>query len=259
MFIVNKHPVFKYVEFFIRDCMASSFPPESVVILGYQELPMSELDRYIASGLSVYMYQFEQLTEGCAWLSEDNLAKLRKASMVIDYDRKNIGVLEKYGIRAVHNLIGYTDIIDVGYNSVQDIDVLFCGVITGRRAEILHGIAGQMAVSGHNMVMYYGDLFDGNILSRSKIFLNIHYYEAARQEQIRMHPALCNGKYIISEPSQHNYYGALVDEVSVDAMANRIRQVLDDGSWNCPALIRSKYMTFTDAVITYNNDRIKGK
>lgn len=257
MFIVNKHPVFKYVELFIRDRMSFAFPENSVVILGYQELAMAELEKYVSSGLLIFIYQFEQLTEGCSWLSEENLAKLRKATLVIDYDHRNIAVLERYGIRAVHNLLGYTDLIDVNCTPHKDIDVLFCGVITGRRSEILHHIAGKLASSGYNMSMYYGDLFANNILVRSKIFLNIHYYNASRQEQVRMHPALCNGNYIISEPSHRNYYGALVDEVPTDMIADRILSVLSDESWNRKDLIKSKYMMFTDATITYNNDRIK--
>jgi hypothetical protein len=85
------------------------------------------------------------------------------------------------------------------------------------------------------MIWAYGLDFDAldEYISRSKIILNLHMSEPYnRQEQIRMFYPLINGKCIISEKSQYNYYGDMIFEYDgTPALVNGIREVIDSGKW----------------------------
>jgi hypothetical protein len=53
-------------------------------------------------------------------------------------------------------------------------------------------------------------------IRRSKVILNLHAFEPwNRQEQPRIFYALINGKYVLSEVSQINYFGDYIQQFSL--------------------------------------------
>jgi hypothetical protein len=85
-----------------------------------------------------------------------------------------------------------------------DIDVLFYGSLNDRRREVLQGIerAGLAAGKRNLRVVHaygaYGASRDA-LVSRAKIVLNLHFYEAKVFEVVRVSQLLANGRFVISE------------------------------------------------------------
>jgi hypothetical protein len=93
-------------------------------------------------------------------------------------------------------------------NSVRQsppIDVLFYGSMNERRKAVLQDLARDLSVKA--LFGAYGPERDAWI-ARSKIVLNIHYYERQILEQVRISYLLNNRRFVLSEQSARNPYGA---------------------------------------------------
>jgi hypothetical protein len=121
---------------------------------------------------------------------------------VWDYSNANITAMKKLGIeRAVHVPLGYvpemSTIRSLPY-AQQDIDVLHYGSIgDSRRREILDALeATDMNVV--KLFGVYGDERDA-IIARSKLIVNLHYYERGVFEIFRVSHLLANRKCVVTE------------------------------------------------------------
>src|SRR5262249_55443542 len=98
----------------------------------------------------------------------------------------------------VHVPIGYvTELSRIPVAQPQDIDVLFYGSLNERRNSILNrlsdaGLKVQVAFG------VYGRQRD-DLIARSKLVLNIHYYESKIFEIVRVSYLLANSKAVVTE------------------------------------------------------------
>lgn len=148
------------------------------------------------------LVNLEQL-QGNAHLPQAYLERLT-THIVWDYSRENLKVLQGMGARrAVHVAMGYMpQLTRFTQASRQDVDVLFYGSPNPRRDALLDRLARSGAyVERLNGV--YGAERDAWI-ARSKIVLNIKYYENTVFETVRVAYLLGNGVFVLSELSEHN-------------------------------------------------------
>jgi hypothetical protein len=146
------------------------------------------------------LFNLEQIQLESPWMSHSYF-NILKSNTVWDYSYRNIRELEKLGIHnAIHCGIGYESELTKIHQTNEDIDVLLYGSLNARRIEILK----ELKKNGLNVVALFGTYGEDRdkYIARSKIILNIHYYEARVFEIIRVSYLLANKKFVISECGQ---------------------------------------------------------
>lgn len=121
--------------------------------------------------------------------------------MVWDYAKENIALLRRAGLArlALLPICHHPWLTRIPRNMRKDIDVLFIGSLNERRRKTLQEMhaAGMAVVSLFNK---YGGERDA-VMSRAKIMLNMHFYEARIFEAVRVSYYLSNGLCVLSEGS----------------------------------------------------------
>src|SRR5271166_1045208 len=113
----------------------------------------------------------------------------------------------------VHVAVGYAEELRRIKNSQPaDIDVLFYGSLNERRARILK-ILRDSGLKVHAVFGVYGKERD-ELIARSKIVLNMHFYEAKLFEIVRVSYLLANSKAVVAECSS----GSEMEEDLKDAV-----------------------------------------
>lgn len=138
------------------------------------------------------IYNLEQVTRDSIWTSYLT-SDLLKNHVVWDYSLRNIAAFQK----GVHVPIGYVPQLTRIEPDEENIDVLFYGCINERRAKILN----ELRARGVRVEAVYG-IFGQHrdaLIARSKIVLNMHYYEAQIFEAVRVSYLLANRKAVVSE------------------------------------------------------------
>jgi len=160
------------------------------------------------------IYNTEHVTS--SWIKrEDTLyLQLLRRYEVWDYNQDNS--------RYLATILGKdVKFVRVGYVSqstridsapVLDIDVLFYGSVNARRQVILNGLR-SAGLSVHHAFGVYGRQRDA-LIARSKVVLNMHYYEPGAFEVVRVSYLLANGKAVVTEVNP----GETVDEDLSGAM-----------------------------------------
>ncbi|MED3090857.1 glycosyltransferase family 1 protein [Bacillus toyonensis] len=151
------------------------------------------------------IYNLEQLYDGCRWDNSQYLNVLKDRE-IWDYNLNNINWLQKRGLGTVikHMKINYAPTLEFKsgiFTDFKDIDVLFIGSINKRRQLILD----QLQKIAPNLNIIFGNQVWGirrnELIARSKIILNIHYYSTGILETPRISQVVANKKFIISESS----------------------------------------------------------
>ncbi len=117
-----------------------------------------------------------------------------------DYSLRNIERLHQAGINsAVKYLpIGYVpELTRIPEAAVEDIDILFYGSLCERRKVVLADLE-EAGVRVHHAFGVYGAERDA-LISRAKIVLNMHFYDAAIFESVRVSYLLANRKAVVAE------------------------------------------------------------
>ncbi|MCH7706364.1 MAG: penicillin acylase family protein [Chloroflexi bacterium] len=142
----------------------------------------------------------EQIQEGSPWLKPEYIDFLRRFH-VWDYSPQNIAALEKYDVRDVRLCrVGYVpqlDYISDLPECEEDIDVLFYGTLNERRSAVIK----QLEEEGLRVESSFGvyGLRRDRLILRSKIVINIHYYESKVMEIVRLSFLMANKRFIVSE------------------------------------------------------------
>ena len=199
-----------------------------VYVVGYVILNFSDIKKQFPKS-KIIVYQLEQLCSatslfcGAHHRGKNTLEWLNGADEVLDYAIENIDFLRANGIPAEkikYRPLGYSDKL-----LVEDYDALFYGYINERRYKLLLAVSKRfnLCVIGKSSVdtegldvippKYNADLW--GYIKRSKVVLNIHYYEI--QEQVRIAELLANGVQVLSEVSPINYYKGLLTEFNGEA------------------------------------------
>lgn len=167
------------------------------IVLGCNLIPQLGLSNIPQN---LILFNLEQIQLDSPWMSQSYLNILRTYP-VWDYSYRNIQKLKKLGINNVTQCgIGYEPELTRIPQSEEDIDVLLYGSLNDRRIKILK----ELKDNGINVVALFGAYGEerDKYIARSKIILNIHYYEARVFEIIRVSYLLANKKFVISEVGQ---------------------------------------------------------
>ena len=170
-------------------------PGPRAILFGANLLTPGEAD-LLPEGTIVY--NLEQIASGSTWCSPAYLSLLRRCT-VWDYSRRNISALVAQGIAApVHVPIGYMPQLSrIPDAALQDIDVLFYGSVNERRARALEALRAA-GLRVHVAYGVYGSERDA-LVSRSKVVLNLHYYDTSIFELVRVSYLLANRKAVVAE------------------------------------------------------------
>lgn len=177
----------------IRDAREAA--GRDLIILGPQLLPPGAASFLTPNSI---LFNLEQADRASPWMSESYFALLRQRP-VLDYSVKNLAALRLMGVPHARLLPpGYApSLARVTPSATRDIDVLFYGCLNARRSAIIEALKSH----GLNVVSVFGvygaqrDL----LIARSKIVLNLHFYESAIFESIRVSFLLANGACVVSE------------------------------------------------------------
>lgn len=144
------------------------------------------------------IYNLEQILPGSPWINKKYLDFLRSYD-VWDYSRQNIDELKKLGITNVKYCgIGYVpELTQMSPSNNEDIDILWYGSLNERRIYILEKLR-DMGLNVCSLFGVYGDERD-QYIARSKIVLNIHFYESKVLEIGRIYYLLANKRFVVSE------------------------------------------------------------
>jgi hypothetical protein len=162
------------------------------VVLGSNLLPGTT----VPTGRRLVLFNLEQITPKSPWLTAEYLSLLGRYP-VWDYSESNITELARIGIRAQHCGIGYMPELTRIASAQEDINVLFVGSLNERRAAVLKQIVAQGATVDARFNVY-GAARDA-LIARSKIVLNLHFYETRVFEVVRVSYLLANKKCVVSE------------------------------------------------------------
>lgn len=116
-----------------------------------------------------------------------------------DYSERNLLKLREVGAKAPKLLrIGFHEkLARIPKSGTQDIDVLFYGAMNERRASVVADLASG-GLNVKSVFGLYGKERD-QLIARSKVVLNLHYYESQIFEIIRVFYLMINSKAVVSE------------------------------------------------------------
>lgn len=195
------------------------------IVLGSNLLEMSGIE-HLDLPINMIIYNMEQLSVESPWKTDFylNLFKSKFGDSILtsggsrklefwDYCNSNIDVIKKLRaetqaderIKIIHMPIGYMPCLTQIENKSaeqQDIDVLHYGSMNPRRQFILEQLK-EKVINGKRLNVVhvfncYGQDRD-NLIARSKIVLNMHYYESKTFEIARCSYLMANKKCIVSE------------------------------------------------------------
>ncbi len=143
------------------------------------------------------LYNLEQVDDDSVWMTS-SLFELFKHHPVWDYSQANIERLVARGVpRPTHVPIGYVPELARITPEPEDIDVLFYGSTNERRFAVLQELRAR-GFRVESIFGVYGAARDAWI-ARSKIIINIHYFEAKVFEIVRVSYLLANKRAVVSE------------------------------------------------------------
>ena len=159
------------------------------------------------------------------FITEDYIRALRNFH-VWDYSASNARLLEKILGRPVRNVkLFHGDSMNrIVHADVKDIDVLFFGSFNERRAAVLEDLR-ERGLNVCAVFNVYGDELDA-LIARSKVVLNLHYYDNGHLEVVRLLDLLANHCAIVTESSPDD----VEEEDLLEAMVSAPYQELADAA-----------------------------
>lgn len=181
----------------------------------------------------IIIYQLEHMVGNGYWKDTNSIINnFKDCDELWDFDLLNIKYLKMYYNIDVdrHVPLLYTHSLDRDFNQWinHDIDLLFYGNMTEKRFNYIQ----MMERSFYNRLKFVfafgieGKELD-KYIERSKIILNIHAFDPySRQEQPRIFYLLINGKCVLSEETQLNYYDDMIVEFNKNNFCEKINYLL---------------------------------
>jgi hypothetical protein len=155
---------------------------------------------------------------------------LLRAVPIWDYSADNASRLRRaFGVDARFVPLGYVPQLTRAGKAQTDIDVLFFGSPHERRDAILRQLR-ELGLRTHAAFGVYGAARD-ELIARSKVIVNIHYYLPGAFEISRVGYALANAKAVVTECNA----GESVDADLADAL---VAAPYDQLAAACLALVR---------------------
>lgn len=216
------------------------------------------------------IYNFEQISPESHWITKDYFKALL-SKPYLDYSITNINnafAIDKT-IKAKHLPFAYESPMDYTYVArdvfrvvPKDIDILFYGSMNDRRLKVIQELADKHGINAKYVFGIYGDELS-KMIHRSKIVLNMHYYESSIFEAVRVLPLLASRVPVVSETSvddeQYAYlenglvrvpYAELADACkALLADAEKRQQVADAGCCNVKRKTMSQVIDRVESVV----------
>ncbi|BBX47777.1 hypothetical protein GCM10009641_19740 [Mycobacterium cookii] len=176
-------------------------------------------------------YNLEQLGDDSPWIAMPEFIDLFRRYQNWDYSQTNIEYLAALGLpRPAYVPIGYVPELTRIPPAAEDIDVLFYGMLSERRYAVLKDLQDRgLRVKWLSGVL--GASRDAWI-ARSKIVLNLHYWEAKIFEIARVSYLLANRRTVVSErgadPTLERELEAGVVFADYDELVDRCVEMLGD-------------------------------
>lgn len=187
-------------------------PNARALVLGAHLLSADQMEMFPAGTI---IYNLEQVDAGSPVWTPAYFNLLNRLE-VWDYSQRNIERLAGLGLkcRIQHVPVGYVpELTRITPGETEDIDVLFYGSINERRIRVIRELEG-MGLKVQAVFGVYGPKRDA-LIARSKVVLNIHYYDSSIFEIVRVSYLLANSKAVVSE----YHLGTELDEDLFDAVA----------------------------------------
>jgi hypothetical protein len=151
---------------------------------------------------STILYNFEPLNPPIFDSVGTFLTHYAPRFRVWDYSAANVDYLTSSGCKARHVPVGYAGLLTrIARAPEQDIDVLFYGDISARRARILDALR----ETGLN-IMIVSDLYGPErdaLIARAKVVLNVHNHDGIKAlETPRVFYLLANRKAVVTESKE---------------------------------------------------------
>lgn len=197
------------------------------ILIGFHLLDIKYLDQIPKDTILI---NAEQFLGGTPW--NENILKWIKSFEVWDYSQQNIDAFKGMGLSNIYLLkLGYQKELNrIQKIAAQDIDVLFYGSINPRRAHVLDGLK-NFGLSVHTSFGVYGKDRD-DLIGRSKIVLNLHYYESEIFEVVRVFYLLSNMVTVVGEinptTTVDNLYRNAVVGVDYENLVSTCLNLLQD-------------------------------
>lgn len=207
------------------DCYIKCLEPGSSL----KDLKADPLQRTIILSPNVFhdinipfsAYQIEQSTSS-RWFTDNYIEKLKLADYVLDYNIENIKFLVSRGLSPrkiyyapVPQLIDDSTKKNDILFSEREIDVLFYGDCNSSRRRAIQEFLQE---STDLTILFVSEVYDDDLLNlifKSKVILNIHFYGDSLLESTRIREALSRQCVIVSETSPDSAgYQDLIDPVS---------------------------------------------
>ena len=182
---------------------------------------------------STIIFNTEQLSNGSEkWVQR--IIDLGKKYIIVDYDYNNIKFLQQNGCKKVHKFqIGFHKKLNrIPHSKNKDIDVLFYGSAKERRRNLLNEISNSGLKVKH-LFGVYGAQRD-EYISRAKIVLNCHHFEAKIFEIVRVHYLVNNNIPVVSElhPATkiEPFWSSIINGVQFENIAAECKRLSNDES-----------------------------
>jgi protein O-GlcNAc transferase len=172
----------------------SPLPASRAIIFGAHLL---DADSARAVPADAIIFNSEQIDADSPWLTGPYMELLR-THQVWDYSAENALRLAQRGVSAVkHVPLGYLPELSRIAPVAEDIDVLFYGSLNPRRQAILEELQ-RRGLRVTVLTGCYGAARD-QFIARSKVVLNLHFYESKVFEIVRVSYLLSNFKAVVAE------------------------------------------------------------
>lgn len=174
--------------------------PPAVFTHDYYIVMCAQMFDRLPPGEKRIIYQLEQ-SASSRWFSEKYLSDIENSFAVLDYSLQNLEFLEGKGIAYPHVYylpIGASPTYGNAIAPGKDIDVLFYGDYKScpRRQRLLEWAETRFKVVRADTI--FGEEMK-TLIARSKLVLNLHYYEGAQLEMPRIQESLSLGTAVVSE------------------------------------------------------------
>jgi hypothetical protein len=176
-------------------------------------------------------YNLEQLGDDLPWMTMPEFVDLFRRYPTWDYSQANIEYLAVLGLpRPTYVPIGYVPELTRIPPAPEDIDVLFYGALNARRYAVLKNLHDR-GLRVKWLPGTYGASRDAWI-ARSKIVLNLHYFEAKIFAIVRVSYLLANRRAVVSErgadPALERDLEAGIAFADYDGLVDRCVELLGD-------------------------------
>ena len=182
---------------------------------------------------STIIFNTEQLSKGSEkWVQR--IIDLGKKYIIVDYDDNNIKFLQQNGCKKVHKFqIGFHEKLNrIPHRKHKDIDVLFYGSAKERRRNLLNELSNSGLKVKH-LFGVYGAQRD-EYISRAKIVLNCHHFEAKIFEIVRVHYLVNNKIPVVSELHPDTkiepFWSSIITGVKFENIAAECKKLSNDES-----------------------------